>query len=211
MRVDDIPLDQLRGASWNPNVLDEAMQTRLRESLVRYGVVEPLVVRPRGAGTYEVLSGNQRLRVLRELGMDTGPCVVVDLDDAHARLLSQALNRLRGEDDLGLRAELIRQVLEKLPATEVTTVLPETSDSLATLASLGQEDLAAHLQAWQAAQAARLRHLQFQLTAAQLGVVEEALEQARAGCAKEEGNPNRRSTALTAICRAYLAKTEAGE
>lgn len=90
----------------------------------------------------------------------------MDLNDARARLLAQAFNRIQGEDDLGLRAELIRQVLEALPQEDVLSLLPETAESLAALSSLGQEGMADHLQNWQRAQLARLKHLQFQLTPA---------------------------------------------
>ena len=76
------------------------MMERLKESIRRYGVVENLVVRPFGNSTYEVLSGNHRLHVLGNMGHTAAPCVVVDLDDAHARLFAQALNHIRGEDDL---------------------------------------------------------------------------------------------------------------
>ena len=105
-------LEQLYPATWNANRMDGAAISRLRESLARYGMVQNLVVRKLANANYEVLSGNQRLTVLRDLGYAEAPCVVVELDDARARLLAQALNRIQGEDDLGLRAELIRQVLE---------------------------------------------------------------------------------------------------
>ena len=108
MQTVDLRLDSLREAPWNPNSMDLAMVDRLRESLSRYGLVENLVVRPMDDGAYEVLSGNHRFQVLKELGFETVPCAVVDLDDAHAQLLAQALNHLHGNDDLGLRAELIR-------------------------------------------------------------------------------------------------------
>ena len=50
---------------------------------------------------------------------------------------------------LGLRAELVREVLERLPLEEVLSVLPETSESLQALSSLGQEDMAEYLVKWQ--------------------------------------------------------------
>ncbi len=87
-------------------------------------------------------------------------------------------------------------------------LLPETSESLQSLASLGQEDLAEHLAAWQKAQEARLRHFTFQLTAEQSEVVGHALEQAIAEYVPDDGNPNRKGTALVAICRAYIDAIE---
>ncbi len=111
MKLSDLPLAWLREAPWNPNHMDASMLSRLRASLSRYGLVENLVVRPLERDIFEVLSGNQRLQVLRDLGHDSAPCLVVDLDGAQARLLAQALNRIQGEDDLGLKAELVREVL----------------------------------------------------------------------------------------------------
>ena len=104
MKVIDLPLVQLREAPWNPNRMEPAVQARLRTSVSRFGLVVNLVVRPLDDDSYEVLSGNQRLHLLQELDYANVPCVVVDLDDASARLLAQALNRIHGEDDLGLRA-----------------------------------------------------------------------------------------------------------
>ena len=144
MKVTELSLDQLREAEWNPNLIDEAMLERLRVSIKRYDVVQNLVVRPFGNNTYEVLSGNQRLKILRELGVEMAPCMIIDLDDAPARLLSQALNHIRGEDDLGLRADLMRKVIATIPEEDILAILPETADSLRQLASLGQETIAAY-------------------------------------------------------------------
>lgn len=207
MRVVDLPLAQLREAPWNPNTMTPEMQAKLRASLTRFDVVENLVVRPLRKGTYEVLSGNQRLSVLKELQKKTAPCCVVELGDAEARLLVQALNRIQGEDDLGLKAELVRAILEKLPQDEVLALLPETAESLGALASLGQESMAEHLQAWQKAQEARLRHFQVQLTSDQMAVVEQALAQALPAAKKAKGdNPNVRGVALFLVCKAYLSR-----
>lgn len=204
MELIDLPLSSLREAPWNPNIMGPDILPKLRESITRYGVVENLVVRPLGE-VYEVLSGNQRLKVYREMGLETAPCVVVELDDARAKLLAQALNRTRGEDDLGLKAELVRSLLEDLPQEEVLALLPETASSLHALASLGRESLAEHLRAWEAAQKARLHHLAFQLTEAQLTVVEQALEKVMPQAKAQKGeSPNLRGTALYLLGKAYL-------
>ena len=209
MNVVNIPISQLREASWNPNGMDEEMTDRLMESLGRFGVVENLVVRPVDGGSYEVVSGNQRLRALKEAGRTELPCVVVDLEDAQSRLLAQALNRIQGEDDLGLKAEMVRQMLQSIPPAEVLSILPESAESLQALASLGEADLAEHLQAWQQAQAARLRHMTFQLANDQLEIVEEAMERAMAGVTHNGSNPTKRGNALFELCKSYLDETGA--
>ena len=72
------------------------------------------MVRPIG-DLYETIGGAQRLTVLQELGFTSVLCVIIETDDGESRLLSQALNRIQGEDDLGLRAELLKEVLDKKP------------------------------------------------------------------------------------------------
>jgi len=174
MNVTELPVGSIAAPDWNPNEMDEGMCSRLKSSIERFGLVVPLVVRQTGGG-YETVGGAQRLAALREMGSTDVPCVVVEADDVEARLLSQCLNQIAGDDDLGLRAELIRELLGSVPQDEVLSLLPETSQSLSALVSLGQEDMASYLYAWEQAQAARLKHLQLQFTQAQLGVVEEAI------------------------------------
>jgi ParB family chromosome partitioning protein len=130
MKLRQIKLAELHPAPWNANRVPPATMAKIRTSIERYGVVENLVVRPMGESVYEVLSGNHRLSIYGELEMKTAPCYVIDLDDAHARLLAQTLNRTRGEDDPEAYEQLIRDVLEELPLEEVTSVLPESNESI---------------------------------------------------------------------------------
>ena len=205
MNVVGLRLSVLIPASWNPNNMAVAMLDRLTASIRSYGLLIPLIVRPIGK-VYEVLSGNQRLTVVAGLGFKTVPCIIVDLDDAHARLLAQALNHLRGEDDLGLRAELLRTVLQHLPVDEVLAVLPESADGLRQLASLGQQEMAAYLSSWQQAQSARLRHFSAQLTDDQWTLVEAVIgEFLPTVAAGDDGNPNRTGLALAKLCETYLS------
>ena len=208
MHIIDIPLHLLHEAPWNPNVADAGLLAKLRRSIERFGVIENLVVRPLG-DAYEVLSGNQRLEVYRGLGAAAAPCVVVEVDDAQAKLLAQVLNRTRGEDDLGLKGSLMRDLADTLGPETVIALLPETQESLAALSNLGQVDMAEHLEAWQRAQAARLRHLQFQLTPAQLEVIENALARLMDAAREARGSsPNVRGTALYLLCRDFLDRED---
>jgi ParB family chromosome partitioning protein len=209
MKVIDVPIGQIHEAAWNPNVMDAVMHSRLRRSVERFGLVVPLVVRPIGDALYETVGGAQRLSVLWELGIEAAPCVVVQAGDANARLLAQALNRIQGEDDLGLRAELVRAVLEQLPEGEVLAMLPETPAGLKALATLGQPEMASYLQNWQQAQQARLKHLTFQFTPLQLEIIEEALARVLPQARNTDStNPNPRGTALYLLCLGYLEREE---
>jgi len=208
MEVINLHLDRLSEAPWNPNTMVPAMREKLRNSIASYGLVENLVVRAT-ADKFEVLSGNQRLGIYRDLCIDTVPCVVVDLDDTQARLLAQVLNRTRGDDNQGLKAELVRQVMEDIPQSELVALLPETVESLNALAALGQETMAEHLDAWERARGAKLHTLQLRLTQDQLNVVHQALSKALPK-AKERPNhnPNARGNALFIICSSFLEHEE---
>jgi len=207
VQVVDLPVERIEAASWNANEMDEAMRARLRRSVQRFGLVAPLVVRPMRQERYETVGGAQRLQVLRELGCATVPCVVVAANDAEARLLSQALNHLAGQDNPGLRGELLRRVLEATPLEQVRDLLPDSPQGLQALCTLGQEELARHLRQWEQTQAARLKHLTFQLLPEQLCVVEAALRQAMPRARKIRGHsPNLRGTALFVICQHFLRR-----
>lgn len=129
--IKELPLEALRPADWNANVVAPAILTKIRASIEQFGVVENLVVRPHPSEHgYEVISGNHRLALYRELGMETAPCHLVDLDDARARILAQTLNRTRGEDDPEKKARLLEQVLQTITVNEALRYLPETPSSL---------------------------------------------------------------------------------
>lgn len=186
------------------------MLSRLRRSIEHFDLVVPLVVRQVESNLFETIGGAQRLSVLQQMGVSEVEVVIVDADDTKAKLLGQALNHIAGEDDLGMRAQLLREVLESCPQDEVIALLPETAESLASLVSLGQEDMASYLKAWERAQAARLKHLQFQLLPDQLEVVEEALARLLPEARKLRGeSPNERGVALFLLCKRFLMIEEA--
>jgi ParB-like chromosome segregation protein Spo0J len=139
-----IPIDRLQRAPWNANRVPPKTLAKIRHSIEEFGVVENLVARPHPEhdGDFEVVSGNHRLELLRELGVDEVPVVVVEVDDAHARILAQTLNRTRGADDPEAYARLLDQVLSEMSRDDVLSFLPETDASLErALASLPARDL----------------------------------------------------------------------
>lgn len=210
MEIVDLPLERLNPASWNPNEADDNMLEHLAASIGRFGLVAPLVVRPLGSD-FEVLSGNQRLRVLSEQGTTTAPCVVVEADDAQARLLAQAMNAVHGEDDLGRRALLVRKLLHAMPAAEVAAILPypvPTIEDLARAAGSEGPTLADALVSYELARRARLVRRSFALAEADWDAVEEAVARALPAVAGTD-EPNRRGLALRRICVAWLASQDA--
>ena len=70
--------------------------------------MQPLVINPRN----EVIGGNARLRVLRELGVEEVEVVVVDLPKSKEKALNLALNKIQGEFDFDKLPEFIREIEE---------------------------------------------------------------------------------------------------
>ena len=202
MPTRDIDLRRLREAPWNPNAMDGPSLAKLRKSIQRFGLVVPLVVR-RLEDNFEVLSGNQRLSVLRDLAVQRVPCTVVKLNDASAMLLTQTLNHLHGVDDPGLEAELLRQVVAQLGEGAVLDVLPEAKARLRALTSVDTQDLAGYLDGWEAKQRVRLRHFTAQLSGDQHAVVEQVLDEFK-GVEPAGEHANQHGHALYRLCRAYL-------
>src|SRR5579864_281769 len=128
----EVPLALLCEAEWNANRVSPALLAKVRRSIVEFGMVENLVARPHPLepGRFEVLSGNHRLRILRDLGQETAPVVVVELDDAQSRLLAQTLNRTRGSDDPAAYAQLLEDILREFKPAQVAEFLPETEATI---------------------------------------------------------------------------------
>jgi len=209
MKTIDLPIEQLRQAPWNANEMDQATFQRLKISISRFGLVENLVVRALGEEQYEMLSGNQRLQILRDLDWVMVPCVVMDLGDAEARLLAQALNHIHGLDDPGLRAQLLREVLVNIPGEEVLSLLPENASSLQALSNLTPESLAQSLIRFEQSRKSRMKHFLVQLTPEQHRVVEAAIKKFLPGASSlRDGSPNQRGNALYLICKEIMNQEE---
>ena len=73
---------------------DEAME-QLKESIRRNGVLTPVTLRPLADGGYEMISGHRRMAVCKELGMETLPSIVRNLDDDEAILQMVDANQQR--------------------------------------------------------------------------------------------------------------------
>jgi site-specific DNA-methyltransferase (adenine-specific) len=142
MDVQLIPLARLRAAPWNANRVSGATLAKIRRSIEEFGVVENLVARPHPAEAdlLEVISGNHRLEILRELGHTNAPVVVVELDDALARILAQTLNRTRGKDDPLAYRRLLEELLMSATPADAAQFLPEAPAKLEQLLLAARAD-----------------------------------------------------------------------
>jgi ParB family chromosome partitioning protein len=95
---------------------DEALRD-LADSIRRAGVLQPVVVRPRG-GMFELVVGERRLRAARMAGLDRVPAVVREIEDD--RMLELALIENVQREDLNPieKAQAVRRMMEELELTQ---------------------------------------------------------------------------------------------
>jgi ParB family chromosome partitioning protein len=92
----ELPVDAIHPNPRQPRRrLDAQGVSELAESVGALGVVQPVIVRPRRAGGFELIAGERRWRAAREAGVRTVPAVVREADDRDSLLLALVENVAR--------------------------------------------------------------------------------------------------------------------
>ena len=87
-QVQQIPIDALHPFTNHPfKVLDDEAMTRTVESIAQYGVLAPLIARPRPEGGYEIISGHRRQYAAKLAGLENLPVIVRQMSDDAAVIL----------------------------------------------------------------------------------------------------------------------------
>ena len=115
-QVQQIPIDALHPFTNHPfKVLDDEAMTRTVESIAQYGVLAPLIARPRPDGDgYEIISGHRRQYAAKLAGLDALPVIVRQMDDDAAVLLMVDSNLQRENILPSERAFAYKMKLEAL-------------------------------------------------------------------------------------------------
>jgi ParB-like nuclease domain len=157
-QIDQIPLSEVH-AGWTPERAGETPLVATMALVRAVGVVDPVLLRPRGEGGYEVVTGHRTVAAARAVGCERIPAVVRDMDDAHAlvalaldgmatgrvteRGAAELVERLHGAGiaDEGAVAELLASLgIEQPPAMAgaATEGVPAADQEVA--ASPGEEE-----------------------------------------------------------------------
>lgn len=109
-RVADVKIEDMVGAEWNPNVMNEKEFDRLTHELSDTGVLDPIQVVDRGDGKYDILGGHHRVAAAKVLGWETFPCVIIpqekfkELSETHKvesddlqKFINMRLNIIKGK------------------------------------------------------------------------------------------------------------------
>ena len=114
-QVQQIPIGELFPFKNHPfKVLDDESMQRTVESVEQYGVLSPLIARPRSEGGYEIISGHRRQHAAQLAGLDTLPVIVRQMDDDAAVLLMVDSNLQRENILPSERAFAYKMKLEAL-------------------------------------------------------------------------------------------------
>ena len=130
-QVQQIPIDDLHPFTNHPfKVLDDEAMTRTVESIAQYGVLAPLIARPRPDGDgYEIISGHRRQYAAKLAGLDTLPVIVRQMSDDAAVILMVDSNLQREHILPSERAFAYKMKLEAIKhqgaRTDLTSVQVE--------------------------------------------------------------------------------------
>ena len=114
-QVQQIPIGKLFPFKNHPfKVLDDESMQRTVESVEQYGVLSPLIARPRPEGGYEIISGHRRQHAAQLAGLETLPVIVRNMDDDAAVLLMVDSNLQRESILPSERAFAYKMKLEAL-------------------------------------------------------------------------------------------------
>lgn len=110
-----VPIEDLRASEYNPRKWDDEAKKQLKESITRFGVVDPLLVNGAEERKNIVIGGHFRLEAIKELGHTEAPVVYLTIPDIEReRELNIRLNKNVGEFDIALLAEFDESFLSDI-------------------------------------------------------------------------------------------------
>lgn len=113
LKIEYIPIGDLKPADYNPRRISDEEMDRLKESIQRFGLVDPIVANGAKSRKNIVIGGHMRLKAAVALGFAEMPVVYVDIPDvAREKELNIRLNRNQGEFDSKLLASFDESLLK---------------------------------------------------------------------------------------------------
>ena len=129
MEIKELPLKELKPAAYNPRKKlkkGDKEYEKIKQSLLKFGYVDPIIVNE----DLTVIGGHQRLTVLKDLDYETAKCVIVDLPKEDEKALNIALNRITGQWDEALLADLLLDLQESDFNLDLTGFEPPEIDDI---------------------------------------------------------------------------------
>jgi len=111
MKIVNKKIDDLKPADYNPRKIGVREKMELTKSLKKFDFVQPIVVNINPKRMNVIVGGHQKVKIAKELGHKTVPCVEVNLDEKQEKELNLRLNKNGGEFDNDLLARLDKEML----------------------------------------------------------------------------------------------------
>lgn len=138
----EVPIDKLVKADWNYKTEDDKKQEKLKENIKRNGQIENILIRELDTGYYEVVNGNHRLSVLKELKFKKVYTYNLGkINQSQAIRIAIETNETKFETDTIELAERIKEISNEFDDLDLT--LPYTEQELEnfrTLSDFNWED-----------------------------------------------------------------------
>lgn len=113
-----LKLSQLRPGRYQPRSrMDEASLAELAQSIKSQGMMQPVLVRPLGAGSYEIIAGERRVRAAGIAGMDDVPVLVRDVPDEAAAVMALVENIQREDLNPLEEAQGLQRLIDEFRLT----------------------------------------------------------------------------------------------
>jgi ParB/RepB/Spo0J family partition protein len=142
--LQNIALSNLHEDLRSANRMSEERFAKLVENIRETGQMQPLIVRlyPKKKQQFVIIDGHYRKKACEQLGQTEVLCLVWDITEKESGLLLASLNRLRGEDHPGKRAELLNGLKQDYGVERLCQLIPENEHQLKELLALldQQED-----------------------------------------------------------------------
>ena len=115
-----LPLGLIHPSPYQPRtVFDEEALMGLSESIRRTGLLQPLSVRKRADGGWDLIAGERRLRAARLAGLSSVPCIEMHTDDRRAAMLGLIENVQRADLNPFEEAEAIHRLMDEWGVTQL--------------------------------------------------------------------------------------------
>ena len=129
MEIKELSLKELKPAAYNPRKKlkkGDKEYEKIKQSLLKFGYVDPIIVNE----DLTVIGGHQRLTVLKDLDYETAKCVIVNLPKEDEKALNIALNKITGQWDDALLADLLLDLQESDFNLDLTGFEPPEIDDI---------------------------------------------------------------------------------
>ena len=183
-------IDDLIFAEYNPRQLSDEQYKHLKDSISRFGLIDPIIINKNKDRKGIIIGGHQRVKVAKTIGINEVPCVEIDLTYDKERELNVRLNKNTGSWDFDVLANTfdIDELIDWGFDEKDLQLFDNDYDDEFSLPDGDKEPF---------------RQIAFILSDEQYEIVEAALKKAKKNDFGDTGNENSNGNAIWWICNSY--------